>query len=920
MNSSTGSSATNAPPAVPVSSVTGPPAILDFDNLVPGARWRECYRIGAQLTDVTHGKAFTGHHDGLMTDVVIRSFLVSDDLRKRTWEEIQRAKSGGLLNLIEAVEGAGRRIEVTQAAPALTLREWLGQHKASQPEIESIVRQLSQALGNLHKNGVVHLNVRSDTIYVCPTEGALAVLLGGFETATLLQADGPVELSMDPFYAPPEAVGLYHFTREPGLRAWDWWSLGRVVQEVVLGRHILGHLLGRDVTGGTSELRARAENLLKEQEGTARAGAVELMPAMDRDLTTLLRGLLSGSRDGRWGMVEVGGWLRKEPVKDRYHLSRNERLFFWKDRAYTVPEAASFFARAEHWLEGEANILEPSNTATLAHFLGSGNAHKKTRERFDVLLKQGEAPALQQLPKGIVSNVVMAVVLKFLAGPDAPLLLRGHRIDETCLRQLLRPEAQPGGLNTVQAFTACTIVQQIEQFDAETGRFLGGLGRLYEAALALTGKHNWLLLDDTVGKAALMDLCLEPESILRTKQVEMHKVYVCSRDPALDELFKKPEPTRTELVVIAFTLRDPAKFGYVSHGEWNGDRYRLLAERGEQLTAAVLWLQLGRALKLGPLVFGRWRFLIPVWGVLALATAYVGQNAFAYAAALSCLAAVFVVRLIWFGFHRQRLQHHIPGSRPWTLRSGWNRCWEEAAAILKSGTIPETKVLLHQIRDLDGEIARLALNPAPQPISYPPDFKDTRVVSMVSWGLVFLLATGTAWRGVQEPPKRSPIDWVWPKQARISNDSKGDETKPKTLELKPVVTPAHVDPTDDVAELAKAKRMAEKAAESLIKMSWPFKMPSEAKYVGLHETLSATPAQSAAAEEMARVIESHYEQATINAIVAVQVPTDKDVGLMLYDGRAGKISDKKVYVIGYVPFARSWIELDGKRVLFFVEQ
>jgi len=898
MNPETGSSATDAPHTVPVHIAATSSSTTDFENLVPGARWRELYRIGEQSPDITFGKAFKAHHEGLMADVVIRTFLVGDDLRKRTWTEIQQAKSGGLLELIEAVEDKGRRIEVIRAAPALTLREWLAQHKASPAEIESLVRQLSKALGALHKHGVVHLNLRSDTVFVRAVEGGLTVLLGGFETATLMQGDGPVELSLDPFYAPPEAVGLYHYTREPALRAWDWWSLGRVIQEVVLGRHILGQMLGRSVLRETPELRARAENLLKEQDGTTRPGAVELMPAMDRDLTTLLRGLLAGARDGRWGLPEVESWLRKEPVKDRYNLPRNERLFFWKDRAYAVSEAAAFFSRAEHWQEGETNLFEPSNPATLAYFLGTESAHKRTKERFDVLMKLGETPALKSLPAGIVNSVVMAVVLKFLAGNDAPLLLCGHRIDETCLKQLLRPEAQPGGLNTVYGFTACSVVQQIEQFDAETARTLGGLGRLYEEALVLARRHHWLPLGDIAGMAVLMDLCLEPEPALRTKHAEMQKIYACSRDQELDRLFNKRDPNHVELVVIAFTLLAPAQFGYVTHKEWNGDRYRVLSERGEKLAAAGLWLELGRALKPGSLVFGRWLTFIPVWGLLALAMAGIGQNRFAYVGALVCPVVMLLVRMIGFWLHRRAIQLRFEGSSPWTLQSGWARCRKEALIILGADTVPSPKAVMQSLSEINAEIATLPLQPKPEPIAHPPRFAATKTLGLASWALVLALAAGTVWRGISHPPTM-PSNGIWG--------------------ARPSAAQGPGPAVESVPSPAAEPRPAQKEAAPLARISWPFKTPSEGKFVGVHETQAALPAQTAAAEEMVRLLTSRYEPATINATVAVQVPSAHDVGLMLYNGRTGKLSDKQVYLIGYVPFPRSWIEIDGMMALFFVE-
>ena len=899
------------------SSVT--PDTLELLRLVPGSRWRGVYQIGEQLPDVTFGKVFKAVHVGVMNDVLIRSFKVGDDLRERSWEGICQAQNCVLLKPHEAIKGDGRRIEVTQAVPTLTLREWAGRTKACQPEIQLIVRQLSEALGSLHKQGVVHLNVRSDTIYVRTTDGGLSLTLGGLETAAVLNADAPVELSLDPFYAPPEAVGLYHFRRERGLRAWDWWSLGRVIQEVVLGRHILGHMLERDVTRQTPELRTRAENLLKEQDATTRAGAVEMMPAMDRDLATLLRGLLTGSRDGRWGLAEVESWLRKEPVKDRYNLPRNERLFFWKDRAYAVAEAASFFARAEHWQEGMINLLEPANTATLAYFLGTENAHRKTKERFDGLIKLGETPALQKLPPEIVSNVVVAVALKFLAGHDAPLLLRGNRVDENCLRQLLRPESQPDGLNTVYAFTARPIVQQIEQFDGDLGRMLGDLDRLFEAALALAKHNHWLGADEDGRMALLMDLCLEPQMAISAARAAAVKQFACSRDGALDVLFKKRDASQAELVVVALTLREPEKYLYVTHQKWNSDQYHVLSERAEQLAAAALWLQLGHSLRLGPLVFGRLRLIVPLWCTLALIVAVVGHNLFAYLVAGVCLVLTFVVRFIWFGFHRVKLHHRLQGSRPWALRSGSSRCREEALAVLKADSVPGPKALLRMLKETNEEIGKLTLDPAPKPIPFPATFKDTQVVGVASWTLLLVLSAGTVVYGVRHPPKMPTLKWdritqLWSSKDGASGAEKAPARAKLTADQTPTVGVKSIQASLD--ELRWAKREAEKQSEPLVKISWPFKTPVEAKPIRVQESVVAQPEQIAVAEEMAQLLVNGYVATTINATIAVQVPVEKGVGLMLYDGRTGKISDRKVYTVAYLPFSRSWIEVDSKKVIF----
>ncbi len=855
-----------------------------------------------------------------MNVVAIRSFRVGDDVRARTWEEIKRVKNDGVLELVDAVEAEGRRIEVIQSPPAVTLREWASQRKATQVEIELITRQLSQVLGALHKRGVVHLNVRVDNIFVRATDGGLSVVLGGFETATLFGGEGMVEVSADPFYAPPETVGLFHFPREPGLRAWDWWSLGRVIQELVLGRHILAHILDRDVTRETLELRTRAENLLKENDADMRAGAMEAMPAMNAELTALLRGLLTGSRDGRWGLIEVESWQRKEPVKDRYTLPKAERLFIWKDHAYLVSEAAEYFTRAKNWQEGLINVFVSSNTSTLAHFLGLEATHKKTKERFDILLKLGDAPGFENLPPEITKDVVMAVALKFLAGHHAPLVLRGRRIDEACLRDMLAPEAQPAGLATVFGFLVHPIVQQIEKFDADVGRMLGELGRIYEAAAALAEENNWLSNSDLIHVAALIGLCLESPQALGKIHAEMLACYAGSRDPTLDKLFKKQTPGQVELVVIAFTNRDPGRFGYVTHRQWNEEQYRVLRERGEQLAAAGLWRGLGLALLQGPLVFGRLRFMVPFLVLLSAGVAIVGQHPLAYALAGICPVVIFVVRVLWFGFHRAKLRKWLPDAAPWTFRSSGWRCRQEARAAFSSETLLSPRQLKALLKETNEAIGKLALEPAPKPITPPPCFRTTQAVGLLGSSLVLALLGVTIWYGVRHPPKIPSINWemvtrLWSKNERDTGASKGENAKP-VLSLDQASAGSMKSIQGTLEELRRAKRAADKQGEPEVKMSWPFKTPLEAKIVTVLESNAALPLQKEVGEELAQLLVARYDPKTIKAFVAVQVPTEKGVGLMLYDGRVGKISDRKVYMIGFVPFPRSWLEIDSKKAIF----
>ncbi len=46
---------------------------------------------------------------------------------------------------------------------------------------------------------------------------------------------------------------------------------------------------------------------------------------------------------------------------------------------------------------------------------------------------------------------------------------------------------------------------------------------------------------------------------------------------------------------------------------------------------------------------------------------------------------------------------------------------------------------------------------------------------------------------------------------------------------------------------------------------------------------------------------------------------DGGIGLMLYDGQNAKVSDKHVFKIGYVPLARTWLQLGDHRAIYLGE-
>ncbi|HLP26161.1 MAG TPA: hypothetical protein VK477_10815, partial [Acidobacteriota bacterium] len=337
------------------------------------------------------GAGFVATDVTSMDEVYLHARPIDDTTpaRREAWERLARLPADTLVGALEAHEENGWRYEISALPGGMSLREWMSAHQMGVAEIETLVRQLAAQLEALHENGIVHLRVQPQSIFVDDDGHGLHVRLGGLEAATLHSQTDLIPIAVNPYYAPPEAAGLFKHKPGPELCAWDWWGVGRVVQDIIHGGHVYGLLFERDVSKEPPELRARAEAALLDRDPSGvRAGAVELLPdAVSHRLRTLLRGLLAGSRDGRWHGDQVLHWVQRENVADRYDLPRDARLFRWGRRSFTVAEAAEFFLQPDYAFDGVQQLF-PTRTdePTMRAFLDELPALRKEQERVDQIL------------------------------------------------------------------------------------------------------------------------------------------------------------------------------------------------------------------------------------------------------------------------------------------------------------------------------------------------------------------------------------------------------------------------------------------------------------------------------------------------------------------------------------------------------
>ncbi len=874
-----------------VSSVLGEEVVPMRSPLVPGQRWHE-YQIGEQI-ESENGWCYQAVNVGMLEDVELRVFPQNDQtgLRAQTWRELQSLEMPGLQKGIDAFEEGGFCFEVSRALPKLILREWASIRKVSLEDVQELVQQISDVLIAVHDRGLVHLNLRPETIHV-KSEDGLGVVIGGLGEVTTYNQAGLIPVPVDPFYAPPEAAGLSKHSPGAVLRAWDWWSVGRILQEVVLGRHILSMVFNRDVSRPTPELRTRAEALLLERDPHApRAGAVELMPPMSQRLTDLLRGLLASSRSGRWGTDEVLRWLRQQPVKDRYGLGRNEELFAWKDRVFTIDEAAEFFSRDENWAEGETNLFDTEDSMTLVSFVGERTEYRQLRQRIEELHTFMQIPGWRDLPEKARRTAITSAAWLLLGGEDAKLILYGHRIDAPCIKGLFSRGSLDDGVALVKAYTALPFIQMIEQADPDAARLFSSLGGIVSSETIVKAvAAGWLNLGSAAEYARLVQLAMEPERKLLDLCAGLKEKFACSRQPNVEHLLQQAKRTRVELVLLAFTAAQPERYGFVTHEDWKNERRVALEKRGAILATGMFWLRLEQIQKAGYVLYGPWKIVLAIWCGVAIAAGW----SFGYGClllwVLGAVAGGVVLRFVavrWLTFLMRRRN---PQASPWRFLSETGRCKREAGVVLVGEDVLLTvSAIGREFAALQADLAKLDFEPAPASTRNPGLVAPAWFGTVASWAFLLAMFVLGHWNQFKnEPPEPIPS---------------------AAMAIEKAMTEAPVDENSTVEDrfFGDPRKHLER---------WDVAKPAVAPAVALAKIkLSGSDDVANALIDGQRLLLS-YQQNTIDAIIAVPVGGTKDPGLILYDGRNRRVIGRQKLLPAQMPSEKSWFEVDKLKVFY----
>ena len=236
------------------------------------------------------------------------------------------------IQIIEYSYSSQLSYEILEYLPEGSLAAFFAkQKKLNENQILSILKQLSSAIHILHQNGIVHRDLKPSNVLI-RQESPLKLALIDFGISSILYdaTRGLTNLNATVYYASPEAL----FAGD--VSAWsDFWSLGMVIVELLMGSHPFSSSSEQAVKSAISQR------------------SIDLSAIADDRWRRLCQGLLLRDSEHRWGKKQVAQWLNGENpavVGDSYSTATVSPYKLEGEEYYTPEELA--IGLSKHWDEG----------------------------------------------------------------------------------------------------------------------------------------------------------------------------------------------------------------------------------------------------------------------------------------------------------------------------------------------------------------------------------------------------------------------------------------------------------------------------------------------------------------------------------------------------------------------------------------
>lgn len=830
---------------------------------------------GAKIPGTLFGTTWECTHVGTGESALLVTGLGVDPTDMEAWERLAEEKSELIQKPLDIFVINGRRFEVYAKPEWPPLEEERKNWGPVSPAlISSLVKDLVEAIDLLHQKNLVHAHLAPDCIYVSRSGDKVRAKLGRLQGNICCDHTDPIAIQLNAFYAPPEAAGVVKHELGDTIKSWDWWSLGRIIQELAIGRHVVEHMLDHQLDKNSLEDIACAEELLLEKGGRdTRAGGIEVMPPIDKRIDLLLQGLLTGCKDARWGAEEVRRWLAGDSPKERYKLPKNERLFRYKGKSYTIQEAAEVLRTQENWEDANKQIFDRSSPYTLAAFLTDHPSLRPFALKLDDALALSMATDLRASQTPVKNEVILAVALHKLSG--GPLYWRGRRLDNASLREMLADvNAVPNRLSCLQAFVCPSVLIPLEKTDYEAFRTLSEGARLAAKAAQKATQAEWLTIAGPGGLPRIWAMAFETPAIWADAKTKLSSIYAACDRKDIQELYTAAMPTAEDALLLAWMLPNADNFGFVTHEVWEQRQHGLLTTKGHTLARQLFWLRLSGTISFGTPWMGN---ILVVVGLnlllgLIIALAWPGPEYVIGALAPLCLALSMRIAMGWI--IPAVISQHFPDIK-WGLFDGAKRCKIESKIPANDKT--GARKVLRELREVNERMAKLTHEqPAPMPIPEPPSLHELKLLGFFGWAFL-LVPLGF---GVYELTKHEDM-FVRARLAWTPPQDKDREWLPP---------------------------------EPTTKVDFPFKAPEKPRPLTVVGTESASKEQVDAAQRRGVYYAGNYRPEDMQCCVLVKVYHVRNHAFMIYDPVTRQIVEPTFYFLSATPKRRTFGSVEGRMV------
>lgn len=216
----------------------------------PDELFADAFVIDSLQNHTPHGRLFAGHHRDSGRAVELVELSASESARQsaapRFTQLIEAARSGeqiaaqwprGLIP-VDSEPGQSSKFVVFHAVPGTSLRDWLTRRgRMPATVVSSIAKQILDIVAALDRHGIVHGDIRAETVRV-DDRGRVTLLQTGLHASLEPYVTYRESMTVESARGiAPERIG----TNTPPTLASDYYAIGCLLWELLAGRPITAH-------------------------------------------------------------------------------------------------------------------------------------------------------------------------------------------------------------------------------------------------------------------------------------------------------------------------------------------------------------------------------------------------------------------------------------------------------------------------------------------------------------------------------------------------------------------------------------------------------------------------------------------------------------------------------------------------------